>query len=172
MKLWIRGLFRSMCTKSDTYTHRGMAQNAKIHRRPGKKESSRTCTARGGRVLLQILELLLNPLWCHLPLPVPSYFQKGKKKIQKTSNQVLPWKAKLPRFLWGKKRRETNLPSWRTDVPPLLPPLVFLSLSLRSLLSRIKQIIMELGLGKGTGTKGIYVNGLPLNAAGLRAGFI
>jgi len=151
-----------------------MAQNAKIHRRAGKKESSRTCTARGGRVLLQILELLRNPLGRHLPLPVPSFFQKGKKnKMQETSNQVLASKAKLPRFLWGKKRGEKQT----CQTEELMFLLCFclssssLSLSPLSLLSRIKQI-MELGLGKGTGTKGIYVNGLPLNAAGLRAGFI
>lgn len=70
-----------MCRKSDTYTRVWLKKQKKSADEGSEKESGgTTCTARGGRVLLQILELLLNPLRRHLPTSSRSYFQQIKIK--------------------------------------------------------------------------------------------
>lgn len=72
-----------MCRKFDTYTRVWLKKQKKkksADEGSEKESSGTTCTARGGRVLLQILELLLNPLRRHLPTSSRSYFQQIKIK--------------------------------------------------------------------------------------------
>jgi hypothetical protein len=148
-----------MCTKSDTYTiHRGMAQKKSTEEQARKKAVGPALHEVGGSFWrsLSSFWILFDAIFLLLCPPI---FEKKESKIKETSNQALPWKARLvacPKISFGEKRGEKiYLPNWRTTVSfasaSRLPLSLSLSLSL-SLLSRIKQI-MELGPGKGTGTR-------------------
>jgi hypothetical protein len=76
------------------------------------------------------------------------------------------WHA--PRFLLGKKEERKYTCLTEELLFPSLP-LVFLSLSLPLVKDQANNGV---GAGERNRGKGIYVNGLPLNAAGSRAGFI